>query len=175
MPTFARLAAFAAAAFLSLPFAAQASEQKFAIVDLQRVLLEVNDGKAAKARLQKWLDDQQKLIDQEQQALRQEKERLDKLASAMGPDAYQTRTSELQRKVMALAQKWESARAEAANREQQEMTPIIGKIDQVIAEIAAREGLALVFDKKEGGLVFAQAKYDITQQVIRAYDAAPKK
>ena len=43
-------------------------------MDYQRVMLEVEDGKAAKARLQKWLESRQKEIDKEQEALRKEKE-----------------------------------------------------------------------------------------------------
>jgi outer membrane protein len=78
------IAAVAAVVSLALPLAASA-EQKIAFVDLQRVLLEVDDGKAAKGRLQKWLDDRQKEIDREQDALRKEKEVLDKQARRPRP------------------------------------------------------------------------------------------
>ena len=35
------------------------------------------------------------------------------------------------------------------------MEPIIGKIDPVIARIAKREGLTMVFEKRDSGLVYA--------------------
>ncbi|MBZ4419991.1 OmpH family outer membrane protein [Myxococcus sp. RHSTA-1-4] len=168
------IAAVAAVLSLALPVAASAADMKVAYVDLQRVLLEVDDGKAAKARLQKWLDDRQKEIDKEQDALRKEKETLDKQASAMSPDTKAQKEGELQRKVMQLAQKWEKSRAEAANKERQEMEPIIGKIDQVIASIAERDDLAFVLEKRDSGIVFARSQYDISNEVIRAYNAAKK-
>ncbi|AKF82514.1 periplasmic chaperone for outer membrane proteins Skp [Myxococcus fulvus] len=169
------VAALAAVLSLALPVAASAAELKVAYVDLQRVLLEVDDGKAAKARLQKWLDDKQKEIDKEQTALRAEKENLDKQASAMTPDVRAQKEGDLQKKVMVLAQKWEKSRGEAANKERQEMEPIINKIDQVVASIAQRDDLGMVLDKRDSGIVFAKAQYDISNEVIRAYNGSGKK
>ncbi|MCE9672965.1 OmpH family outer membrane protein [Myxococcus stipitatus] len=164
------VAAFAAVLSLALPVAASAADLKVAYVDLQRVLLEVDDGKAAKARLQKWLDDKQKEIDKEQTALRAEKETLDKQASAMNAETRAQKEADLQRKVMTLAQKWEKSRGEAANKERQEMEPIIAKIDQVVASIAQRDDLGLVLEKRDSGIVFAKAQLDISNEVIRAYN-----
>ncbi|WP_194869464.1 OmpH family outer membrane protein [Myxococcus sp. AB025B] len=169
------VAALAAVLSLALPVAASAAELKVAYVDLQRVLLEVDDGKAAKARLQKWLDDKQKEIDKEQTALRAEKETLDKQASAMSAEVRAQKEGELQKKVMVLAQKWEKSRGEAANKERQEMEPIINKIDQVVASIAQRDDLGMVLDKRDSGIVFAKAQYDISNEVIRAYNGSGKK
>lgn len=163
------LAALAAVLSLALPAAASA-EVKVGYVDYQRILLEVNDGKAAKERLQKWLDGQQKQIDREQEALRKEKELLDKQASAMSEETRIQKATDLQKKVFELAQKWEKARAEAANRERQEMEPIVQKIDEVIASIAARDGLGFVFEKRESGIVFALSQYDLSNEVIRTYN-----
>jgi outer membrane protein len=167
------IAAAAAVVSLALPAAALA-QAKVAYVDLQRVMLEVDDGKAAKARLQKWLDERQKEIDKEQQALKTEKETLDKQSSAMSADVKQQKAEELQRKVMTLAQKWEKSRAEAANKERQEMEPIINKIDQVVASIAERDDLAFVLERRDSGIVFARSQYDISNEVIRAYNSAKK-
>lgn len=175
------LAVVAAVASLSLPFAASAQELKIAYVDYQRILLEVDDGKAAKGRLQKWMDSKQKEIEKEQEALRKEKETLDKQASALSEEVRMQKGGELQNKIMALAQRWERTRMEAANKERQEMEPIVAKIDQVIAQISERENLDFVLEKRETGIVFALAKHDISNEVIRAYNsgakskAAPKK
>ncbi len=168
------LAATAAILSLALPVAASAADLKVAYVDLQRVLLEVDDGKAAKQRLQKWLEARQKEIDAEQDTLRKEKELLDKQASAMSEATRTQKATELQKKVMELAQKYERSRAEAANKERQEMEPIISRIDQVIATIAERDGLGFVLDKRDSGIVFALGQYDISNEVVRSYNNAKK-
>lgn len=159
---------------LALPLSAAAQPTpKIAYVDYQRVLLEVDEGKAAKARLQKWLESRQKEIDREQEALRKEQELLQKQASAMSDEVRTQKMTELQKKVMALGQKYEGSRAEAANKERQEMEPIVGKIDQIIGRIAERDGLSMVFEKRDSGLVFALSQLDLTNEVVRTYNASP--
>lgn len=167
------LVALAATLTLALPVAASA-QIKVGFVDYQRVLLEVEDGKAAKTRLQKWLDDRQKEIDKEQDSLRKEKELLEKQASAMSEETRIQKGTDLQKKIMELAQKWDRYRAEAATKERQEMEPIVSKIDGVIAKIAERDGLAFVFERRDSGLVFAQTQYDLSNEVIRSYNSMPK-
>ncbi|MDC0708950.1 OmpH family outer membrane protein [Stigmatella sp. ncwal1] len=168
------LAATAAALTLALPLAATAQSLKMGYVDYQRVLLEVEDGKAAKTRLQKWLDDRQKEIDKEQESLRKEKELLDKQASAMSEETRVQKATDLQKRILELAQKWDRYRAEAANKERQEMEPIVSRIDGVIAKIAERDGLSFVFERRDSGLVYAQTQYDLSNEVIRSYNTLPK-
>jgi outer membrane protein len=168
------LAATAAALSLALPIAASAQSPKMGYVDYQRVLLEVQDGKDAKVRLQKWLDDRQKEIDKEQETLRKEKELLDKQASAMSEETRVQKATDLQKRILELAQKWDRYRAEAANQERQEMAPIVDRIDGVIAKIAERDSLSFVFERRDSGLVYAQTQYDLSNEVIRSYNTLPK-
>jgi outer membrane protein len=165
------LATAAAILSLALPAAASAADLKLGYVDYQRILLEVDDGKAAKARLQKWVGDQQKSIDKEQEALRKEKELLDKQASAMSEETRIQKATDLQKKIFDLAQRWEKVRAEAATKERQEMQPIVERIDQVISSIASRDGLSFVFEKRDSGIVFALSQYDLSNEVIRTYNS----
>jgi outer membrane protein len=173
----------AAVASLLLTTAAQAQEYKAGYVDLQRALLEVEEGRAAKARLQKLLEDKQKELDRQQNALRQEKELLDKQASAMSEENRLQRQTELQQKLFALAQKWEGGQKEMANMERTELQSIFTKMDPIIAEIAQREGITMVFEKTDSGLVYAPASLDLTNELVREYNkrfkkgaaAAPKK
>jgi outer membrane protein len=169
-----KLSVLAIAVSLAVPTLA-AAETKMGYVDYQRVMLEVDDGKAAKARLQKWLEARQKEIDAEQESLRREKETLDKQASAMSEETRVQKATDLQKKVYDLAQKWEKSRGEAAERERKEMEPIIARIDDVIKNIADREGLGMVFEKRDSGLVFALSQYDLTNEVIRSYNSAKGK
>ena len=143
---------------------------KAGYVDLQRALLEVEEGRAAKARLQKTLEDKQKEIDREQEGLRKEKEMLDKQASAMSEETRIQKATELQKKIFDLSQKWEKGRAEMANKERTELQAIFGKMDPIIAEIAQREGLTMVFEKSDSGLVWAPASLDLTNELVRLYN-----
>ncbi|MFY0521720.1 OmpH family outer membrane protein [Archangium gephyra] len=169
------LSVLALALSLAVPTLATAQDLKVGYVDYQRVLLEVADGKAAKSRLQKWVEGREKEIAQEQQNLLKEKETLEKQASAMSEEVRAQKAADFQKKYMELMQKFEKSRAEIAERERKEMEPIIGKIDDVIGRIAQREGLGLVFEKRDSGLVFALSQYDLTNEVIRTYNSGSGK
>ena len=168
-----KLSVLAVALSVSVPSLA-AAEVKMGYVDYQRVMLEVEDGKAAKVRLQKWLESRQKEIDAEQESLRKEKETLEKQASAMSEETRTQKATELQKKVYDLAQKWEKSRGEASERERKEMEPIIGKIDEIIRGIAERDGLGMVFEKRDSGIVYSLSQYDLTNEVIRSYNSKNK-
>ena len=159
-----------------LLFASVAGAQEFkaAYVDLQRALLEVDEGRSAKAKLQKMLDDKQKELDRQQEALRKEKELLDKQAAAMSEETRLQRQTELQQKLFALAQKWESGQKDMANMERNELQSIFAKMDPIIAEIAQREGITMVFEKTDSGLVYAPSALDLTNELVRIYNSRNK-
>ncbi|MBC6982063.1 OmpH family outer membrane protein [Caulobacter sp. 17J80-11] len=161
-----KLSALALVAALATPSLAAAQQAKVAYVDLERVLLEVRDGKAAQARLRTWLDARQKEIDAEQTALRAEKEALDKASPTMDAATREQKSADLKRKVVALSEKWERSRAEAAARESKEIEAILARYDRVAATIQRRDGLTIVDEQP------SPPAPDITDEIVRAYDAA---
>ena len=160
---------------LLLAGASSAAEFKAGYVDLQRALLEVDEGRAAKARLQKAVEEKQKEIDREQEALRKEMQTLEKQATAMSEETRIKKQSELQQRALALGQKWEKGQKEMSQRERSELQAIFSKMDPIIAEIAQREGLTMVFEKTDSGLVYAPPALDLTNELVRLYNGRAKK
>jgi outer membrane protein len=166
-------------AFLTLALAAplltgavaHAAEFKAGYVDLQRALLEVEEGRSAKARLQKMVEAKQKELDKEQEDLRKELQTLDKQASAMSEETRIQKQTQLQQRALALGQKWEKGQKEMAQKERTELQAIFSRMDPIIAEIAQREGLTMVFEKTDSGLVFAPAALDLTNELVRVYNS----
>ncbi len=164
-----RMLTLAVALALTTSLAARA-EAKFAYVDLQRALLEVNEGREAKKRLQVMLDGKQKDLDKEQEALRKEKEVLDKQSSMMSEEVRTQKQTELQKKLFDLAQRWEKGKQEMAGKERTELQGIFQKMDPIIASIAQREGFTMVFEKTDSGLVYAPAALDLTNELVRQFN-----
>jgi outer membrane protein len=146
------------------------AELKLGYVDLQRALTEVEEGRAAKTRLQSMIDAKEKEINKEQEGLRKEKETLDKQASAMSEAVRIEKNNDLQKKVMELAQKWEKARQDMSVKERSELQAIFSKMDPIIATIAQREGMTMVCEKTDSGLVFAPPHLDMTNELVRMYN-----
>jgi outer membrane protein len=154
---------------LSLTLASLAyADVKIGYVDLQRALLEVNEGRDAKKRLQAALDAKQKDLNKEEEALRKEKDVLDKQAAMMSEETRVQKLTEFQTKVMTLAQKLEKGKAEMAEKERAELQVIFKKMEGTIQQIAERAGLTMVVDKH--AVVFAPPALDLTNELVRLYN-----
>jgi len=149
---------------------AQTKETKVGYVDLQRALQEVNDARGAKTRLQALVDEKKKKFEREQTDLLKEKDAFEKQASVMTADAKVQRQTDLGKKAMDLNQRWEKEKASFAEQEQSEMKAIFAKMNPIIASIANREGMSFVFDKTDGGILYAPAYLDITNELVRLYN-----
>lgn len=146
------------------------ADVKLGYVDIQRALTEVNEGREAKERLKSLLEKKQKELDREQQSLQREGEQLEKQASMMNEEARLTKQNQLREKFMVLAQKLEKGKMEMASMERTELDAIFKKMDPIIAQIAQREGLTMVFEKTDSGLVYAQPSLDLTNELVRIYN-----
>ena len=159
---------------LLAPRVAHAAELKIAYVDLQRAFAEVDEGKAAKARLEQLRDAKQKEIDKDQEQLKKEKETFDRQASTMTDATRQQQGSELQKKLLELQQRFEKGRAELAQKERETLSGILAKMQPIITGIAQHDGFTMVFEKTDSGLLYAPASLDITNELIRQYNEKNK-
>lgn len=146
------------------------ADVKLGYVDLQRVLLEVEEGRAAKARLQKLLDDRKKDLEKEQEALRKEAEVLNKQAAMMNEETRVKKERELQERYLAFMKRAEKENADMATQERTVLNGMLQKVSPIIADIAQREGFTMVFDKTDSGLLYAPPALDITNEVVRKYN-----
>jgi outer membrane protein len=145
------------------------AEQKIAYVDLQRALLEVDEGKKAKTDLKNDFDKKQKALDVEQDTLKKEKEDLDKRAMAMSDDARRQKEQELQTKLMEVTNHWQTMQKDLSEREHTLTNEIFSKMQGVIADIAQAESLTYVFDRS-AGLVYGPPSLDLTNELVRRYN-----
>ena len=143
---------------------------KLGYVDLQRALQEVAEGKDARARLKTELDKKKNEFEAEQAKLRDDKAVLDKQGSMMSEEVRNQKFTELQKRLFELTQRAEKLQAEMAQSEQKELKKIFEKMDPIIASIAVREGLTMVFEKTDSGLVYAPASLDLTNELVRTYN-----
>jgi outer membrane protein len=154
---------------LTLSVAAHA-EAKFGYVDLQRALGEVEEGKAAKARLEAMKEQKQKELDKAQEDLKKEKDVFDKQAATMTEQVRNEKGASLQRKLIELQQSFEKGRAELAQKQNDEIQAIFGKMTPIITAIAQREGFTMVFERNDAGLIYAPPSLDLTNELVRIYN-----
>ena len=146
------------------------AEDKIAFVDLQRALEETNDGKAAKSKLKADFDKKQKELDEKQEELKKMKESFDKKQALMKPDALQKEQADLQSRFMQLQETYARLQRDLAGKEQEATRGILQRLQMVVQKIAEREHFVMVFER-QSSVVWGQPSLDITNEVIRMYNA----
>ncbi len=153
------------------PASAFAQGVKIAYVDLQRALNEVDEGKAAKARLKKDFDKKQKQLDKQQEDLKKMKEDLEKQAMMLSDDAKRQKGQEFQRKMMELQQTYMELQGDLAKEEGKATKKIFDKMGVIIEGIAKEKGYDLVLERSESAILFAKPEMDVTAELIKRYNA----
>jgi outer membrane protein len=149
------------------PRLAQA-QQKIGIVDYQRAVLEVDEGKAARARLEQMKDAKQKEFDKAQETLAKEGDTLQKQAPTMTEAARTQQASDYQKKVLELRQAMSKGEADLGQSQREAFGPIEEKMQGMVSAVAQREGFSMVLVKQ--AVAFGPASLDITNEVIRSYN-----
>ena len=158
------------AALLIPSVRAFAAEAKIGYVDLQKALLEVEEGKKAKGNLQVYFEEKQKMLDAESTRLQQAKDDLEKQAMAIAPDIYKQKENDLQKQLVEAQKLYYNLQMELKQKEQEAVAPILDKMQVILKDVAEKEGYDLILDKNSSGIVYAPMKYDLTAQLIRIYD-----
>jgi outer membrane protein len=163
----------ALAALIPLTFSAAAyAQSKIGYVNFQKALAELDEAKAARARLETMKDQKQKDLDKAQDQLKKDKDTFDKQASTMTEQARNDKAEALQKRFIELQQNFEKGRAELSQKENEEFQPIVGKMRTIINSIAQKEGFTMVFDA--GGIAYAPDSLDLTPQLVRTYNEQNK-
>jgi outer membrane protein len=149
---------------------AQAADDKIGYVDLQRALEETNDGKAAKSKLKSDFDKKQKELDEKQEELKKMKDDLDKKSTLLKPDVLASEQKKFQDRFVELQSIYSRLQKDLAQKEQEATAGIFRKLQTVVGTIAEREKFAMVLEKNSA-VVWGQPSLDITNEVIRMYNA----
>jgi outer membrane protein len=162
------VSALALAAALA-PVAASA-QQKIGFVDLQRALNEVDEGKAAKALLKKDFDEKQKQIDARKTEFEKLQADFEKQATVMSEQARKDKAQDLDRRARELQALFMNLQKDLSERERDATKGIFDRMSQIVSEIAEADGFSMVVERNTG-LVYAQPSLDLTNELIRKYNA----
>jgi len=155
---------------LALAPALVRAEQKLGIVDLQRALNEVDEGKAAKALLKRDFDDKQKHLDAKKAEFDKLQGDLEKQAVVMSDSAKKERAADLDRRARELQGLFVQLQKDLSERERDATKGIFDRMAVIVQEIAEADGFTVVLEKG-AGVVYAPASLDVTNELIRKYNA----
>lgn len=148
---------------------------KIAYVDMQRALLEVEDGKAAKATLEKLKGDKQKQLDSEQETLKKAKADFDTQKAMMKDDVRRQREEELTEKLGRLQMIYATLQKELAGKEAALTKDIFKRMARILEKIGQEQKWTMIFEKTESSVLWAEQSLDLTNELIRRYNAGDGK
>ena len=164
-----RSAQVLALVMLSLCVSAQAHAERYAYVDLARAVFEVEDGKAAKARLEAMMKQRQKALDAKQTELKQMQESLQKQAEFMSEEIKKQKAIEFRTKLTELQTTYSKLQQELAGEEAKIQRQIIGRMSEVLSAMGDESSYSMIVRKD--ALLWAPSHLDITNELIRRYNS----
>lgn len=165
------LAASLVIAGLLAPGLAAAADLKIGYVDLQRAVSEVEEGKAARAQLKREFDEKQKKLDAKEAELKRLQAEFEKQAVVLSEAAKRDKAAELERKFGEAQALLRQLQQELGSRERELMGSLFDKMGQIVKEIAEAEAFTFVLEKNQSGIMYAPSSLDVTNEVVRKYNA----
>jgi outer membrane protein len=145
------------------------AENKLAFVDIQRALNECRAGKQAKADFRVRIERLQGDLEKQQSAVEALKDELQKKGPLMQPEQRQNLEDEYSRKLRDFQDNYKNSRDELQQKDSEITGAIVRDLATVVRELGEKDGYTMVMEK--GSLLWAIPSIDITDQVIRSYDA----
>ncbi len=145
------------------------AEFKVAIINPQAVLQGSVKGKEAIARLQTLQLSKQKKYE----AMQKEIEALEKevLSPALNAETRERKGQDLANKRTELKRFAEDAQKESMAAQQKEFEKIQADLMPIIEKVAKESGYAMVLDLNTSGITYFDPAFDISDKVVKAYDA----
>ena len=166
-----RASVCAAVAIVALVAATPAAAQvNVAVIDVQRVVSESDPGKEALQKLAGLRDakaEEGQALQQELQALR---EQFSKQQFTLSEERLEELQKQIQDKGIALQRFEDDARRELEEARTKELGRLEQQIMPIINQIGQEQGLTLIFNKFQSGLVYADETVDITDDVILRFN-----
>lgn len=157
-------------------FSVEAKEKvKIGVVDLQRILMESTAGKKAKKELNDFFEQKKKELDKKQEELNRLKNELDKKFSVLDEKTKREKQIEFENKRLEFLQEAQESDKALKEKDAELTQSIIRDVQDIVDEVADSEGYTFVFEKNEGGLLYFDKVYDITDTVLKKYEEKSRK
>lgn len=152
----------------ALSATAMAQELKIGYVNSERVLREAAPAKAAQAKLETEFGKRDRELNDQAAKIKSAAEKLDKDAPTLAEAERARRQRDLVEQDRDLQRKRREFQEDLTQRKNEELASVVERANRVIKQIFEQEKYDLILQE----VVFAGARVDITEKVIKALNAA---
>ena len=157
--------AAAVAAFVALFGRTASAQMKVAVVDVQRAVMQTEDGLRAQSLLKKLFDSRQQELNKKQADLQKQKEDIDKQSRVLSQSALQKKVDDWQKQMVELQTTFVEYNKELEKKQKELTDPIFQRVMGAVQRIAGSEAYDLIVDRAT--VAFARSDLDLTDRVIQ--------
>ncbi|HWI41343.1 MAG TPA: OmpH family outer membrane protein [Verrucomicrobiae bacterium] len=154
--------------------AANAADGKIAYVDVQKALNQSVAGKEAKEQLAGRVKKYQDEINLKQEELKKLKDELEKQSVILSESKRGEKEKEYGQKLKDFQRFTKDAQEELQGKDEEFTRRILEEFEKVVKEYGKKKGYTFIFARNET-MVYADEKADITEDLIKQFDAPRKK
>lgn len=155
--------------FLTTFFSVQAMAVTVGIVDMQKVINTIKDGKSIVKTLEKSFNQKKKKLKSEENKIIKAKEEFKKQSLVLSDKAKLKKEQELQKMIIDLQRKTMEYQKTIQKQEQNLKKPILDKLKVVVEDVSKKQNVDLTFEIASP-VIYAKTKKDLTDAIIKAYD-----
>lgn len=145
---------------------------KVGYIDVQKVLYKSKRGLEATKAFQAKGQEMNKVIKKRQDELKALKESLEKQATMLSEEARREKEREYQRKLKDLERLVKDSRDELKQLEKEMLDKLMKGLGKVVKKLGREENYTLILEAKASYILYAPDEIDLTDKVIKAFDAA---
>jgi outer membrane protein len=145
---------------------------KFAFINIQRVAGESTEGKASTAKVQALNQQKVAQLNDLNKKLQADQAKLQQQTSVMSDAARGQLERDIDRQQKEIQRFTQDAQEEVQQLQQDLQNGFQGRLLPVIQQVVAERGLQILFSQNDSGIVWADSALDITNDVIKRFDAA---
>ena len=151
-----------------------AADVKLGYIDMQRALNSSEAGKEAKEQLAARVKKYQDEINTKQEEIKKLKDDLEKQGMLLSESARASKEKDYQQRLKEFQRFTKDAQDELQGKDEEFTRKILEGMEKVIQEFGRKNGYSFIFVKNEG-MLFADDKADVTEEVLRLFNASRKK
>ena len=144
-------------------------DAKYAVVDMQAVIMNVEEGKKARSDLEKEIKAKEKELLSRKQELDKMNQEWKEQSPLLSEQARMKKQQEFQEKFMSLRNEEMQFQNEIKRKEQMATQKIAVSVSKYVNELARSRGYEMVFESNSSGLLYLKNPVDLTKDVIENF------
>ena len=164
-------AAVALCALLAAGAAAAEEAVKIGVVDMQRALNESRSGKKAVEELDKFMEERRPALQKQKDAIQKKRDEFDKASMMMNDDTRRAKENEIRTLERDLSRAVSDLQDEIKRRQAELSDTVQKDLVRLVEKIGKDGGYTLVMIRQNAIVLYATPQIDLTETVIKRYDA----